>query len=271
MHEADLIRHLAAQTDARITLVPLDKIRSGEAGEAYDHVSADALAVLFDSVDLEDLEQTGAVLLARGVRFAAGSSGVTRALVLAWQKDQPVTAEKQSVAVGEVERLLVVSGSCSPITAQQIGQATRRGFEAHAVNVAALLEGSTDEERRLVDAALATFNAGRSCVIYSARGPLDQQQLPAGEKLGEALGRVTRDVLHKASLRRIIFAGGDTSSHGVAQLGVDALTWAATLEPGAPLVRSHSEDPSVDGLEMVLKGGQMGGDDFFELARRGGH
>ena len=51
MHEADLARHLAEQTDARIALVPLDKIRSGEAGEAYDRVSSDADAVLFDGIE----------------------------------------------------------------------------------------------------------------------------------------------------------------------------------------------------------------------------
>lgn len=269
MHEADLARHLAEQTEARIALVPLDRMRRGESGEAFDGARRAADAVLFDGVEQSDLKETGAVLLSRAVRFAVGSSGVTRALVLAWQSKGELVGDASPLDVGEVQRLLVVSGSCSPVTGQQIEQATKRGFESHAVNVAALLRGDSDEERRLADAALATFNAGRSCVIHSAVGPLEQQQVPAGAQLGEALGRVTRKLIQQAGLRRVMFAGGDTSSHGVAQLGVDALTWASPLETGAPLVRSHAEDPSVDGLEMVLKGGQMGGDDFFELVRLG--
>jgi len=269
MHEADLARHLAEQTDARIVLVPLDRIRSGEAGEVYDQVSADADAVLFDGVEEDDLEKTGDVLLSRQVRFAAGSSGVTRALTLAWRKTGRTTGVIEPRTVGAVERLLVVSGSCSPVTGQQIEKATEVGFEAHRVDVSALLEGDKNEEGRLIGAASATLNGGRSCVIYSASGPLDPRDAPVGDKLGVALGRVTRDLIQRAGLRRVMFVGGDTSSHGVAQLGADALTWAAPLEPGAPLVRAHSDDPSVDGLEMVLKGGQMGGDDFFELVRRG--
>jgi uncharacterized protein YgbK (DUF1537 family) len=107
-------------------------------------------------------------------------------------------------------------------------------------------------------------------VLHSADGPLDAAAPAAGERLGAALGRIARTVIGRRRLRRIVFAGGDTSSHGVAQLGIDALTWAAPLDPGAPLVRAHATDPAIDGLELVLKGGQIGGEDFFERVRRGG-
>jgi uncharacterized protein YgbK (DUF1537 family) len=53
-------------------------------------------------------------------------------------------------------------------------------------------------------------------------------------------------------------------------MGLDALAWAAPLERGAPLVRAFAAEPELDGLELVLKGGQMGAPDFFETVRRGG-
>jgi uncharacterized protein YgbK (DUF1537 family) len=269
MHEADLIRHLAAQTDARIALVPLDRIQGGDAEAAFDAVR-DADAVLFDGTTFDDLAATGAILLARGIRFAAGSSGVTRALVLAWHAAGLIGGEPAEVRAAEVDRLLVVSGSCSPVTARQIARSAADGFAATRADVAALLEGSSAEEARLADAALAALGAGGCAVLHSAEGPLDGDAPAAGEKLGQALGRIARDVVRRAGLRRLLFAGGDTSSHGVAQLGIDALTWAAPIERGAPLVRAHAADPAIDGLELVLKGGQMGGEDFFEVVRRGG-
>jgi 3-oxoisoapionate kinase len=67
----------------------------------------------------------------------------------------------------------------------------------------------------------------------------------------------------------VVLAGGDTSSHAVAQLGLHALTWAAATEPGAPLCRGHSDTAALDGLELVLKGGQVGSKDFFERVRIG--
>jgi uncharacterized protein YgbK (DUF1537 family) len=38
------------------------------------------------------------------------------------------------------------------------------------------------------------------------------------------------------------------------------------MGPGAPLCRIHSDDQHLDGLDIVLKGGQMGSPDFFEAA-----
>lgn len=269
MHEADLIRHLAEQTRTSISLVPLDEIQAGRACAAFDAAARRADAVLFDGVELRDLARTGEVLLSRGLRFAVGSSGVTRALVLAWREQELIGNVITPAQVNEVQRLLVVSGSCSPVTASQIAKAARQGFETLPIDVSAVLAGEHEVEERLTASALAVLGSGRSCVIHSAVGPLNTSQTPAGDRLGKALGRIARTVIGEGRLRRVLFAGGDTSSHGVAQLGVDALTWAAPLESGAPLVRCHSADASVDGLQMVLKGGQIGSEDFFELVRLG--
>lgn len=270
MHEADIVRHLAAQTRAAIGHVALDRIHAGEAATAFDAASIGADAVLFDGVTMDDLAATGAVLLGRGVRFAVGSSGVTRALVLAWQAREMIDSAPSAVRAGEAERLLVVSGSCSPVTGRQIARSAADGFVAARADVAALLGGSAAEEARLTDAAAAALRQGGRALIHSAEGPLDTAAPAAGERLGEALGRIARAVVVRTGLGRLLFAGGDTSSHGVAQLGIDALTWAAPVERGAPLVRAHASDPAIDGLELVLKGGQMGGEDFFEVVKRGG-
>lgn len=269
MDEADLRIHLSAQTDARVALVPLDRIRAGEAGAVFDQAVTEADIILFDGVDQSDLEQTGQVLLSRKVRFMAGSSGLTRALVLAWPDTEPGAGVAGALDVGEVEQLLVVSGSCSPVTAQQINRAAERGFAVHEVDVPTLLADAGAEAARLRAAAQAALEAGQSCVICSARGPLDNGHVPIGDKLGSVLGSVAHDLIQATGLRRVMFAGGDTSSYGVCQLGANALTWAAPMERGAPMVRAHADDPAIDGLEMVLKGGQVGGEDFFEVVRRG--
>jgi uncharacterized protein YgbK (DUF1537 family) len=267
MHEADLRRHLAAQTGMPVTLIPLDRIQAGAAGEAFDAISAGA--ALFDGVDFASVAAAGEVLLSRSVRFAVGSSGVTRALVMTWQAASLVTPPSVPVRAAAVDRLLVVSGSCSPVTARQIARGKADGYAPVSADVGALLAGEIAEEARLADAAATALTHGGRAVIHSAEGPLGDAAPAAGDRLGAALGRVALAVVRRTGLRRLLFAGGDTSSHGVAQLGIDALTWAAPIERGAPLVRAHAAAPDVDGLELVLKGGQMGGEDFFEVVRRG--
>ncbi len=269
MHEADLIRHLAAQTTMPIGLVPIDRIQAGETETAFRAAGNGTAAILFDGIVAGDLLATGQVLCGEGVRFAVGSSGVTRALVLAWQAAGAIAGVPATAQADAVDRLLVVSGSCSPVTARQYARSLHEGFAGTRADVAALLAGSSAEEARLGDAAVAALSSGGRAVIHSAEGPLAADAAAAGDRLGMALGRIARDVVRRTGLRRLLFAGGDTSSHGVAQLGIDALTWAAPIERGAPLVRAHAAEPAIDGIELVLKGGQMGADDFFETVRRG--
>ena len=64
-------------------------------------------------------------------------------------------------------------------------------------------------------------------------------------------------------LSRVVLSGGDTSGYAVGELGVFALAAVAPLAPGAPLCRAFSADPAMDGLELCMKGGQMGKADFF--------
>ena len=65
----------------------------------------------------------------------------------------------------------------------------------------------------------------------------------------------------------MVISGGDTSSHAAQRLGIDALTAIAPMAPGAPLCRAHSTDDIINGLEIVLKGGQTGGPNFFPAVR----
>ena len=69
----------------------------------------------------------------------------------------------------------------------------------------------------------------------------------------------------EAAIGRLVVAGGDTSTLAVRMLDIWGLSHRAALVPGAPLCRAHSDDPRLDGIEMVLKGGQMGPPDFFAL------
>ena len=69
---------------------------------------------------------------------------------------------------------------------------------------------------------------------------------------------VVRRMAETTPLRRIGIAGGDTSSHVAQALGLWGLSYRTTIEAGVTLSRAHSEDAALEGLELMLKGGQMG-------------
>jgi 3-oxoisoapionate kinase len=269
MGEADLRRHLSAQTSMRIGHIDLRALWAGGGAEALEQtLAAGDRAVLFDGIDQPSLAATGNLLLQRASRqplFAVGSAGLTEALIHAWRNSGILGKPPEKPAPVAADPILVVSGSCSPVTEAQIRTALAQRFRG-----VQLEPGDPRAFAHAATQALEVLNNGESLVLYTALGPLTAGTSTHGEALGEQLGRLVSRILRESMVRRVVLCGGDTSSHAVQQLGLYALTFAAPLAPGAPLCNAHSDDPAFHGLQLVLKGGQMGGEDFFALARAGG-
>jgi 3-oxoisoapionate kinase len=90
-----------------------------------------------------------------------------------------------------------------------------------------------------------------------------------GRQLGQQLGQLVDTLLRRHPLQRLLLSGGDTSSQITRRLAPDALQIAAALSPGAPLCVVRSNQPHLKGLQIALKGGQMGQADYFVRARDG--
>lgn len=272
MREPDLCRHLAKQTAIPIGLISHNDLHSLSATSKalQANISSGHRVVLFDTVDSQSLSITGELLWthAQGKQlFCAGSSGLTAALISGWRNSGVIARSAQAPLLNTSSPLLVVSGSCSVATSRQIRWAAAHGFDTIKVDTAPLLDLHAEREYRasLLHEASARLSQMRDTVLYTA---LDESpSLAAGDALGSALGSVLRELLVHTSVTRVVLCGGDTSSHAVQQLGISALTWAASVQPGAPLCRAHFSAPNKSPLELVLKGGQVGTDDFFGTMR----
>ena len=255
MREPRLARHLAAQTALAIA-------EARTCTEATAAAARGARAVILDAVSEADLQDIGECVWQQALReplFAIGSSGLTRALIHAWRAAGLTAGERLTpTAHQHGGPLLVLSGSCAAATERQLLWAARNGFAMLPVAPADLTAGRTDA---LAAAASTALAQGRHTVLYTSLGA-PAQGSEGGEQLGRALGHLLRAV---APVGRVLLCGGDTSSHALAALGLRALTWAAPLTAGAPICRAHAPG-KLDGLELVLKGGQMGPENLFQLA-----
>ena len=297
MDESDLAVHIARQAPLRfagVTLADLD--RGPESAEAAWQAAREtgADAVLIDAASPAHLTEVGRLLEAQAQAaplFVVGSSGLQYALTQWWRASGQAGAAG-GTALAEVEpvdRVLAVSASASALTALQIDAALAAGLVEVAVQAHELLDEATWPAVReaLVARAVAVLSEGRSPLLHTARGPDDPRigrmvealvaagrtpeaaRLEGGRLLGQRLGELTRAVLQRTRVPRLLLAGGDTSSLVMQALGPQALTVAARLAPGAPLCQLHGGDPLAHGMQAALKGGQMGGPDFFVRAWRG--
>ena len=273
MAEGDLRGHLERQTDRKTGLVDLLALKNGGANRALDgQIEAGARAVFVDVIDEETLVEAGRLVWERRPgeqSFTVSSSGLQYALAAYWRAAGEIGEEPPRPTAREVDQVVVVSGSCSPETEASIRWATANGFHGVRLDAEETAAGRIEQPLR---EALEALASGRSVVLYSALGPEDPS-LVAGDgdlprKLGEQTGRVLDAILERSEVRRCLVCGGDTSSHAVQQLGFYALTAIAPAAPGSPICRAWADGP-VDGLEIVLKGGQRGGSQFFEEVRRG--
>jgi uncharacterized protein YgbK (DUF1537 family) len=256
MAEADLRRHLALQG--------LEPVAAVHYPAYADSVQAAAGAVLLDVASGGDLPAIGRLIweAAQGERLLAiGASSVAQALIAHWQL--PVQAPRVlPPADGPV---LVLAGSLSPVTARQVQAAA--SFQRFHVSPAQLLDEAASSA---VASSLArALREGRNVLAVTAPPEGAAKDSAGGVEIAHASARFLRQVLRQHPLRRVGIAGGDTSSLAVQALGAWGLSYAGALGPGVALSRVHHDDAALDGLVVMLKGGQMGGEDVFEQLAAG--
>jgi uncharacterized protein YgbK (DUF1537 family) len=286
MRESDLREHLKAQTNLSIGLVDILAL-SGDLSQTEAALAAELKklprpeVVLFDALLPEHPARIGALLSKSGTRgrpcFWVGSSAVEVALGSSWNAAGRLSPRTDWPKLEPAEPLLVLSGSCSPVTSRQIEFALQNGFAEVALDTPGLVTPSqaASAMRQAIEAAVALLKQKRNVVLHTSRGESDPRvkatQIANANvaSLGTLLGEIARAVLAAANVRRICFAGGDTSSHAARALGIESVQMLAPLVPGAPICRVSAPGSPIDNHEVNFKGGQVGGEDYFRLVAQG--
>lgn len=288
MHESDLANILAEQgfeTQRLIDLRQLDA-SEGHADALAEHL-ADEDSAVFDGYTQQQVI-TGAASLWRlsGSRTicAMAAQGLAHALGAHLRQTQAIDAPEPTHTLAPVDRLLVLSGSCSALSAAQIDWAIDAGFIGLRITPEQLISTDLRVMQSLQRQMLEALSTGKSVVMYTAKGPDDdqvtalQKQLHASvatpafvaNRIGLLYAQLARAAIVEAGLRRIVVAGGDSSSFTMRQLGAIALeTKASHFRQNAHVCTLFSDDPQIHGKEVLLKGGQVGTANLYGLMLKG--
>jgi uncharacterized protein YgbK (DUF1537 family) len=255
--ESDLRLHLAKQTKKKIGLINI--LQLPDAKTALQVLAGQGAGIiLFDALYQEQLTGIGAFIdqqAQAGPLFSAGSSGVEMALGQYWNQTgllQPVQEWKHP---GPVDRLLVICGSCSPVTAAQIEHAKANGFEEVVIDAHTPVP--------------TNIPTSKSIIIHTGGTTKQHDSNIPAEILGTALGSIAKEMTAQYNLPRIVIAGGDTSSYAARAMGIEAVEMTAALVPGAPLCKATAPGSPLHNKEVNFKGGQVGGADYFSILKSG--
>lgn len=288
MTESDLLAHLARQTALSAALIDLEALASDPQARLEAALDDGARILSLDNMNAASEAAAGGLIWQNRHRMGlvAGSQAVEYALVRHWQETGMIPSPPSAGSAGAAPRIAAVSGSVSPVTANQLARAGQAGFALLPFDARAACGSDADlaaEVTRLGRLALSAAERGESPLVHSAAGTTGAQVASfrqalaasgmapetANRRIGEGLGRILDMVLKGSSIRRAVISGGDTSGHAMRQLGLSALIAKAPTVPGAPLCQGFGEGVH-DGLELALKGGQMGSVDYFGWIRDGG-
>ena len=284
MKESDIRRHLSHQMDRKMGLVDffaLEKLSERTPDDIVGPSNAESKAplVLFDTLEDRQLPIIGRWISDHSRpkhQLLLGSSAVEYALGHVYGEPKWLSIEPKAITP-----TLIVAGSCSQTTADQLQYVAGLGYEMVRMEVGQLFgdEQKKVELQRIVDESVQHLLAGKNTVIYSAMGPSDpsvQTTLSSTEikkqpqAIASAQASATRAIIDRFPVKRLVTAGGDTSGYIIKELGITALEFKNVLAPGAPLCIAHSDRQAISGLEIAIKGGQNGTVKYFEYAQKGG-
>ncbi|MGN6368943.1 MAG: four-carbon acid sugar kinase family protein [Phycisphaerae bacterium] len=282
--ESDLRLHLAKQTNKKIALFDILQLALPEADShaaLHQLLAQNPDILLFDLLYPNQLERLGALIdslaTAQTPLFSTGSSAIEMTLGALWSAKNKLTPKHDWPNPGPASPLLVLSGSCSPITANQIDHVIKSGFAEVPLPTPEILAeavgGQTASFDKTITEITTHLRANRSVILHSNLGPKDPRKTAitplTAPAIGNALGQIARTALEQTKLRRLIVAGGDTSSFAARALGIEAVEMLAPLTPGAPLCRAHAPNSPAHNIEINFKGGQVGPENYFTLALEG--
>lgn len=248
---ADLLR---PQTNHTVGELHLTTVRRGAAAIRAALDEAEESYVVVDAIEDADLAAIATataddVLRSGGAGLAIGAPTGT-------------ADTRASFATPQGARL-VVCGSASARTREQVAAASRAGAPTFRIDVERLATdaaGVLDEVTTWLtaqrpDAAPVVYSVGDLADVTDVAGTSDLVERTLSTIVERAIG---------AGVRQIVVAGGETSGAVVSALGVERLTIGAAIAPGVCWAAATTS--AGHHIAVALKSGNFGAPDMFTTA-----
>lgn len=269
MTDANLVRVMQSQCQAKVGLIDFNNVSQGEAviRQRIQALKNEGIRIaVVDALSNDDLMRLGSAL--KDLPLVTAGSGLAMGL----PQNFGIQPSAQASILPAAQGLqAVVAGSCSNATQQQVVFFKAQGLPALALDPVPLLKDKTSHQA-VVDAALqwaASHLAQSRVLIYSTATPEAVKALQAqhgvqhvGERIEQALASIAQGLV-RLGVGQLIVAGGETSGACVQALGITQMHIGAQIDPGVPWCHAQAAN---GGVHIALKSGNFGSEDFFVKA-----
>lgn len=197
----------------------------------------------------------------------AGSAGLAECLptLLGWKEEAPQPAP-----------ILVIAGSLSAVTRDQVGQLLKAGHELVEIRVKDYLPWHENQPLPCLEKALSLLAAGKSVILasgYATDAIKEAEALGVSlgmslekihERVSQILGFMGALILNRQKVAGLILTGSDTAMAVCRALGVSTVRVVEEVTAGIPLGKIVTEKGT--SLWVVTKAGSFGPPDALLLA-----
>jgi uncharacterized protein YgbK (DUF1537 family) len=266
-HIPTLIR---SQSGKKVSLVDIATVSLGEERvkrEVVRQLKEGNQIIIIDAISQRDLKTIAQTIASLDQPIiVCGSGGLAEEL-------------PDALGLGEdrKECVVVIAGSVSEVTAQQIRMAAKTlNVKVVTVDVHRVLMGKEDgslEAARVVDEADEALHAGRDVVIRLAESLSALEEIKeVGKELeltertlmGHILGRTSQAIVKKGNVCGMVVTGGETAFNVYTALDVLEVRIEEEVLPGIPVVTIVG-GPAC-GTRIVTKAGAFGDEDALITA-----
>ena len=257
MTDPDLRRWLRHQVQGPVGFVPLSVVHQGSAALTAAIAAQGCRLVVVDAIASADLHTIGAAVA--GHRLVTGGSGIALGLTDNFRAAGLLHGAAQPF-VGVHGPGLVLSGSCSAASVNQVAAYRAAGHPALALDPAAVLDGSQNPDDIM---AWLQSARDRGPMVYSTATPDTvhaAQNTHGRERVAGAIEALFAEIARRAvslGFCRVVVGGGETSGAVVSGLGLTALSIGPEIAPGVPALAADGN------LRLALKSGNFGGTGFY--------
>lgn len=267
MMDANLCRVLAAQSSHKVGLIDYACVDAGAAAMGHSMAAQLSKGTQFFIVDtLNDSQLQTIAEAVRAFELVTGGSGLGGALAALDVAGQARTR----VSLRPINnKTVILSGSCSVMTNQQVAYYCESGAPHQAIDVTLALK-NTEYANDLTKWVLAQYqqNTTQAPLLYATQSPENLRQIQAefgAEVASLAVERLFSQIaqnLAREGICNFIVAGGETSGAITQALQIKEFEIGDTVAPGVPWVKAVATNTF-----LCLKSGNFGDVTFFQKAQ----
>lgn len=267
MTDANLCRVLAAQSTHAVGLINYACIDAGVAAIRESIAAQQAKGIQFFVVDtLNDAQLQIIAEAVHTFELVTGGSGLGGALAALDVAGQPRTRVSLRPTHNKT---IILSGSCSVMTNQQVAYYCESGAPNRAINVEQAIHNTT-YAAELTEWVMSQYQANikQAPLVYATQSPQHLQEIQAkwGAHVAscaveQLFSQIAQNLLQQG-VQNFIVAGGETSGAITQALKIKEFEIGDTVAPGVPWVKAVASD-----IFLCLKSGNFGDVTFFQKAQ----